>query len=243
MSRIRVGRLSPAILVLTWVGGCWSQGLQSQAITDQSLGDAAREQRQLHSSTKSEKAYSNEDVEPAGSGARWKSREASSTKPSSPVSQPSTPRTETRPETPGVEQGKPQRLPRRSVLDHRTDAEELDAEDSLTVPEGTELKIEIPAVTDLTVLFYAGRLVAPVRIGFATVIPAMSGATVQVVTRHYPWYGALSTLGYFEALEVSQVVVEGVAYTVQTDQVARPWRDPSPSELTFQLLKPLTIER
>jgi hypothetical protein len=50
-------------------------------------------------------------------------------------------------------------------------------------------------------------------------------------------------LGYFEALEISQVVVEGVAYTVQTDQVARPWRVPSPSQLTLKLLKPLTIER
>jgi hypothetical protein len=47
------------------------------------------------------------------------------------------------------------------VLDHRTDAEELDAEDSLIVPEGTELKIEIPAVTDPPVLFYAAKLVEP----------------------------------------------------------------------------------
>jgi hypothetical protein len=130
-------------------------------------------------------------------------------------------------------------------LDHRTDEQE--AEDGLVVPEGTELKIEVPPNPSSPVDVYAARVVAPVRIGFATAIPALSTATVQVVTRHYPyqdrsWYGGYN-LGYFEALAVTQIVVDGVPYDVQTEQVGRPWGGPSPSELTFRLLKPLLIER
>jgi hypothetical protein len=210
--------------------------LHSQATTKESLGDAAREQRELHVSTKSQKTYSNADVEPPG--ARWKSREVKA--PAAPP-QSSTPA----PETPVAGASRPEQPPRRSVLDHRTD--EQDAEDGLVVPEGTELKIEVPSVPSSPVDVYAARVVAPVRVGFATAIPALSTATVQVVTRHYPyqdrsWYGGYN-MGYFEALEVTQVVVDGVPYDVQTEQVGRPWGGPSPSELTFRLLKPLLIER
>jgi hypothetical protein len=130
-------------------------------------------------------------------------------------------------------------------LDHRTDGQ--DAEDDLVVPEGTELKIEVPPNPSFPVDVYAARVVAPVRVGFATAIPALCTATVQVVTRHYPyqdrsWYGGYNP-GYFEALEVTQVVVDGVPYAVQTEQVGRPWEASSPSELTFRLLRPLLIGR
>jgi hypothetical protein len=209
--------------------------VKSQETTGKSLGDAAREQREVHKSAQSGKTYRNEDVEPAGSGARWKSREAIAAKLSAPLLQSSKPG--------ASETGKADRFARRSVLDHRTDEEEQDAEDRRAVPEGTELKVEIPALAEFPVKAYAARVVAPVRVSFATAIPALSMANVQIVARHYPWQGDHYRTGYFEALQVTQVVVEGVTYTVQTDRVARPWQVPSPSELTFKLLKPLAIRR
>jgi hypothetical protein len=216
--------------------------LQSQESASQSLADDAREQRELRSSPKPAKTYGNDDVEPPGSGARWKTQKAAS-KPPTHDSQPSRPAQERL----SAEADKPQQHPGRSVLDHRVDPEDRDTSDDRVVPEGTELKIEVPAVPESPAEVYAARVVAPVRVDFATAIPALSAATVQVVTRHYPyqdrsWYGGYNS-GYFEALEVTQIVVEGVPYAVQTDQVGRAFRVASPTELTFKLLKPLSIER
>ncbi len=231
MAKVSIGLVAGVVALLAL-----TPNTQSQETTDKSLGDAAREQRELHNFPKSAKTYGNDDVEPPGT--RWKSRE---TKASAAVPQSSTPA----PVTPAAEASRPEQLPKRSALDHRTD--EQDAEDGLVVPEGTELKIEVPPVPSSPAEVYAARVVAPVRIGFATAIPALSTATVQVVTRHYPyqhrnWYVGYH-MGYFEALEVTQVVVEGVPYAVQTEQVGRPWGGSSPSELTFRILKPLTIQR
>jgi hypothetical protein len=230
MNKIAIGVIASFVTLMIF-----APSVQGQT-TDKSLGEAARAQRDLHPATKLQKTYNNDDVE--APGARWKSREvrAQAAPPQSSA---------LAPETLTAETSKPEQFPKRSVLDHRTDEQE--AEDGLVVPEGTELKIEVPPNPSSPVDVYAARVVAPVRIGFATAIPALSTATVQVVTRHYPyqdrsWYGGYN-LGYFETLAVTQIVVDGVPYDVQTEQVGRPWEGPSPSELTFRLLKPLLIER
>lgn len=126
------------------------------------------------------------------------------------------------------------------MLDHRTDEQE--AEDSRIVPEGTELKVEIPAASYFPHEVYVGRVVALVRVSFATAIPALSTANVKVVGRHYPLDASYYSLSYFEALEVTQVIVKGVPYAVQTDRVGRA-SSFAPVELTFKLLKPLAIQR
>lgn len=230
MNKISIGVIAGFLALVAITPSAQSQ------TTDKSLGEAAREQRALRVSTKSQKTYSNDDVE--SPGARWKSRGTHRPAAAPQSSKPA-------PETLAAEASRPEPLPKRSVLDHRTD--EQDAEDGVVVPEGTEIKIEVPQFPSSPVEVYAARVVAPVRVGFATAIPALSTATVQVVTRHYPyqdrsWYGGYN-MGYFEALEVTQVVVDGVPYDVQSDQVGRAWGGPSPSELTFKLLKPLLIER
>ena len=130
-------------------------------------------------------------------------------------------------------------MPKRSVLDHRIDE---DDEDKLIVPEGTELKVEIPSASNFPEGIYAGKVAAPVRIGFATAIPALSVVSVTAALYHSLYDGYYS-FGYFEALEVTQVVVDGVPYSVQTDRVGRPSYGPGPSEVTFKLLKPLAIQR
>jgi hypothetical protein len=131
-------------------------------------------------------------------------------------------------------------VPKRSVLDHRID--EDDAEDKLIVPEGTELKVEIPAVSNFPDGIYTGKVALPVRIDFATAIPALSVVSVKAAEYHSLYDGDYS-FGYFEALEVTQVVVDGVPYSVQTDRVGRPSYAAAPSEVTFKLLKPLAIQR
>jgi hypothetical protein len=79
-----------------------------------------------------------------------------------------------------------------------------------------------------------------VRIDFATAIPALSVVSVKAAGYHSLYDGYYS-FAYFEALEVTQVVVDGVPYSVQTDRVGGPSYASGPSEVTFKLLKPLAF--
>jgi len=114
----------------------------------------------------------------------------------------------------------------------------------VVVPEGTEIKIEVPQFPHPRRV-YAARVVAPVRVGFATAIPALSTATVQVVTRHTHIRTGVGTA------DTTWVTSKRLRYagsrrqlptTCKATRLAT-WGGPSPSELTFKLLKPLLIER
>ena len=182
MSKVPVRALSSAILILGLVGGA-----RAQDSTDRPLGDVAREQRELRKQPKPEKVYGNKDVAPAtspdnsdstsskSSEASSKSAEAKSAETSSDAgkvidakaktslpaaggraaAKAETPVSRTALGRPGLD---------RPGLDRPKDSAAENADDLLIVPEGAQLKIDISE----------GKVVVPVRVGFATAIPALS---------------------------------------------------------------------
>src|SRR5882724_4599234 len=233
MTKIPVRMFCYAVLLLGWTAAAWSQDP-----SDKPLGDAAREQKELRPAAKPEKVYHNQDVESSPSPRHLHDGGTSSEGATKPQTQPQEPASVESKST-ARQPYQSHLMPKRSVLDHRIGE---DDEDKLIVPEGTELKVEIPSVSNFPEGIYAGKVAAPVRIDFATAIPALSAVSVKAALYHSLYDGYYS-FGYFEALEVIQVVVDGVPYSVQTDRVGRPSYGPGPSEVTFKLLKPLAIQR
>jgi hypothetical protein len=99
------------------------------------------------------------------------------------------------------------------------------ADDLLIVPEGTQVKIDVSE----------GKVVVPVRVGCATAIPGLSKATVRVSLQ--------GTGDSVYIAELTDVTVEGVRHGVQADLGAIPGPQALPSEVTFTLLKPVSIQR
>jgi hypothetical protein len=231
MSKVSVRVLSCAMLVLGLVGGA-----RSQDSTDRPLGDIAREQRELRKQPKPEKVYGNKDVAPAASPDRSgstpsKSAEAKSAEVSSDAGKLIDAKAKTSlPATGGMAAAKAEAPVSRTALDRPgldrpKDRVAEKADDLLIVPEGTQLKIDISE----------GKVVVPVRVGFATAIPALSKATVRVSLQ--------GTGDSVYIAELVDVTVEGVRYGVQADLVAVPGPQALPSEVTFTLLKPVSIQR
>ncbi len=236
MSKIPVRALSSAILILGLVGGA-----RSQDSTDRPLGDVAREQRELRKQPKPEKVYGNKDVGPAPSpddsdSTSSKSAEAKSAEVSSDAGKVIDAKAKTSlPTTGGTEAAKAETPVSRTALDRPTmDRPKMDrpkdiaaekADALLIVPEGTQLMIDISGA----------KVVVPVRVGFATAIPALSKATVRVSLR--------STGDSVYIGELTDVTVEGVRYSVVADQVAVSGPEAIPSEVTFTLLRQISIQR
>jgi hypothetical protein len=124
-----------------------------------------------------------------------------------------------------------------NVLDRPKDP----SPDGIVIPAGTELKVNIGQ----------HKTVVPVRVGFATPIPALSQVTVQV-TRSYvvlpypnaggPTYTPNPNVDYTEFATITAVSVDGKAYQMRTDSVPL-WRGGTNSEVTFVLSEPLKILR
>ena len=236
MSKVPVRVLSSGILILGLVGGA-----RSQDSTDRPLGDVAREQRELRKQPKPEKVYGNKDVAPAtlpdnSDSTSSHSTEAKSAEVSSDAGKVIDAKAKTSlPAAGGMAAAKAEAPFSRTALDHPAlDRPALDrpkdsaaehADDLLIVPEGTQLKIDISE----------GKVVVPVRVGFATAIPALSKATVRVSLQ-----GAGDSVSI---AELTDVTVEGVRYGVQADLVAVPGPQALPSEVTFTLLKQVSIQR
>jgi hypothetical protein len=121
--------------------------------------------------------------------------------------------------------------PVRSALDRPKDT----TPDVITVPAGTELKVDI----------YKHKVVVPVRVGFATPIPALSQVTVQV-TRAYVntsySYRGMPYVDFVESATVTAITVAGTTYEVQTDTVPL-MKGATNSEVTFILGGPVNILR
>ncbi len=134
---------------------------------------------------------------------------------------------------------------RRSVLDRPLG----EKSDPIIVPAGTEIRVDI----------VEGKVVVPVRLGFATVIPALSKAAVKI-DRVYPAtyaeHGVPSSVPvrYAEYGELTSITIDGRTYSVKSDSVAL--GTPGSSAVTpdnsighsvhdvkFVLSAPLAIER
>ena len=137
---------------------------------------------------------------------------------------------------------------RRSVLDRPLG----EKPDPIVVPAGTEIRVDI----------VDGKVLVPVRVGFATPIPALSKAAVQI-ERVYrpPVYDASGAVrqdsaysSYAEYAVLSTITVDGVTYRVESNSV--PLASPGSSAVTpdnsmgssvhdvkFVLSTPLAIKR
>jgi len=121
-----------------------------------------------------------------------------------------------------------------SILDRSKDSDP----DEILVPAGTELKVDLDA----------GKTIVPVRVGFATPIPALSHVAIQMsqpaVSVPYFINGTL-TPAYVDSTEyatITAVTVGGKSYEVQTNTLPLS-QGGTHSELTFVLDEPVSIER
>lgn len=121
---------------------------------------------------------------------------------------------------------------RSSVLDARKD----NAPDVIVVPAGTRIQVNI----------LDGKVTVPVRVGWATPIPALTKVAVEISVPYYPVYGPYypASVPYYnnlysaEVAQLTAVTLDGIRYDLQTDQIPV-----LGSEATFTLLNDLTLKR
>lgn len=106
----------------------------------------------------------------------------------------------------------------------------------IVVPAGTELRVDIDE----------RKVVVPVRVGFATPIPALSKATVQVrreqITTNAYAVGQVPYVDYVDYATVTAVTVGSTTYEVETDTVQL-FKGPGNKEVKFILSKPVSVLR
>lgn len=117
----------------------------------------------------------------------------------------------------------------------------------LVVPAGTEIRVDL----------VEGKVIVPVRVGFATPIPALSKVALQVNRTYYPT-GLLNErvgyVGFADYATLTAVTVRGATYPVQSNSIpiASPGSSAvtldntmgsSPHDATFVLSAPIEIER
>jgi len=198
----------------------------------QSLGDVAREQKEIRNhrekdgeTTKAKpKPLTNEDL----------ASDSTSTSGDQSVADENPP-AKSQPAETGNERSVISHANTGSVLDRPKDSKP----DEIVVPAGTELKVDIGQ----------HKIVIPVRVGFATPIPALSRVTVDV-TRSYVGisafsstpYPTLADVDYVEYATVTAITVAGNTYEVQTNSVPL-LKGATNNEVTFVLGAPLKILR
>ena len=115
---------------------------------------------------------------------------------------------------------------RSSIFDSPKD----NAPDVIVVPAGTKIQVDI----------IDGKVTVPVRVGWATPIPASSKVTVEVSVPYSPdYYGRYyDNLYSAEVAQLTAVTLDGTSYALQTDQIPVLLG----SEATFTLLADLTLQ-
>jgi hypothetical protein len=217
----------------------------------QSLGDVAREQKEIRKQREKDgetsKASTNDDLA-SGSATSTSGITNSSTTNSGTTNSPSA-SSITQDQSAGNESAQVKSQPADtgnkntgtshasidSVLDRPKDSRP----DVIVVPAGTELKVDIDQ----------HKTVIPVRVGFATPIPALSQVTVEE-TRAYVGipdfsgtpYPTLAYVDYMEYATVTAITVAGNTYEVQTNSLPLQ-KGGTNSEVTFVLGGPLKILR
>lgn len=113
---------------------------------------------------------------------------------------------------------------KRSVLDRPLG----EKPDPIIVPAGTEIRVDL----------VDSKVLVPVRVGFATPIPALSKVAVKINRVYPPAYvesGSTPQLSvparYAEYGEITAVTIDGKTYPVQTDSV--PLASPGSSAVTL----------
>jgi hypothetical protein len=229
MSTIRNLLMAAATTLLFVVSVC------AQDSQNKPLGDVAREQREIRKqqqkNSESSRTFTNDELV---TGLTASDADSASTPSASPSdARDSQPKEEkdTAKSQPAIGGEKAVHLPVRSALDRPKDT----TPDVIIVPAGTELKVDI----------YKHKTVVPVRVGFATPIPALSQVTVQVSRTYINTAYSYNGMPYVDNVEyatVTAVTVAGTTYEVQTDTVPL-MKGGTNSEVTFILGGPVNVLR
>jgi hypothetical protein len=191
----------------------------------QSLGDVAREQKEQKKNRKAAKTLTNDDL-----------TLGSLTTPDVATGAPAESAEAQNPEPQEIKVTAPRSQP---FVSSNLDRPKDSSPDVVVVPAGTELKVDLDD----------HKVVVPVRVGFATPIPALSHVAVKV-TRSYvafPYagvqsYGGIANVGYAEYATVTAVTVGAKTYQVETSSVPL-FISGANSEVTFTLSGPVEISR
>lgn len=202
---------------------------------DKPLGDVAREQKKVRKEEQknegSARVVTNDNVASHSATDRESPAEPSEGQGAESVANKNA-AGETRPARKQGTQSGP--APVRPILDRPEDS----TPDFVVVPAGTELKVDLDA----------GKTVVPVRVGFATPIPALSPVSVQIsqsaINVPYLFNGTLTTsyVDYTEYATITAVTVGGKTYEIQTDPLPLAPGGTN-SEVRFVLAGPVSIER
>jgi len=117
------------------------------------------------------------------------------------------------------------------------DAPKENAPDVIVIPAGTKIQVDI----------IDGKVTVPVRVGWATPIPALTKVAVEMSVPYYPVYGPYypDSVPYYnnpysaQVAQLTAVTLDGTRYDLQTDQIPVVLG----SEATFTLLADLTLKR
>ncbi len=129
---------------------------------------------------------------------------------------------------------RPEAEPTRSSV---LDAPKENAPDVIVVPAGTRIQVNI----------LDGQVTVPVRVGWATPIPALTKVAVEISVPYYPVYGPYypGSVPYYnnpysaQVAQLTAVTLDGTRYDLQTDQIPVM----AGSEATFTLQADLTLKR
>ncbi len=177
-----------------------------QSPSDKPLGDVAREQK----SKQKKKASLGNTYTGEGTPAAPSTADDSSAEPKSPL-----PSAETKP--PDSSKTKEKTDAGTNLLDQAKSSES----DFILVPAGTQIKVDRTA----------GKVAWPVRVGFATPIPALSKVTIE------DWGQTFDGETYYQILALTSVTVDKVTYKTKAKGYA------AGMEVTFTLEEPLKINR
>lgn len=208
--------------------------VRAQDSQSKPLGDVAREQKnirkqQQEKTNETPRTFTNDELTTASDAS-----DADSARPSSPAdakdTQPKEEKDAAKSQT-AAGDDKAAHPPVRAALDRPKDT----TPDVITVPAGTELRVDI----------YKHKTVVPVRVGFATPIPALSDVTVQVVRTYVNTtysYRGMSYVDFVENATVTAITVAGTTYEVQSNTVPL-MKGGTNSEVTFILGGPVNVLR
>ena len=124
------------------------------------------------------------------------------------------------------------------------DAPKQNLPDVIVVPAGTQIKVDISEENpplNVPQRTFSGKVTIPVRVGWDTVIPALTKVTVEVSALYYSVAGRYDNAGFQGFAQLTSVMLDGKRYDLQTDQV--PVLAGSATEATFTLLDDVTLNR
>ena len=261
MGRFRQAWIAGAGALLL-VPAAWPQEAQEKP-----LGDVAREQRDARKPENApQKVYRNDDLAPAPeakdtpaqdtvavvAGSEPDSKAQDSAASANPLESGSNEKSQdatedARPPAPAKPASQPDKPSSQADKTARPVADRVKdkAPDFYIVPAGTEIKVDISEENQQRDLEHIvqGKVVAPVRLGFATPIPALSKATVQLSMRYYDTGGDEPQAAYNYVAQLTSVTVDGTSYDVESSEIPVGPMPGMTSEVSFTLQRALAIKR